>query len=100
MLKRKGEIWFVLKSTSRVTVFVVLNVVTSPVPTEILIFGLFMTVNHYFHAHFVKRVLFILVENVEFDLLGFEGVGYFEKEPLRVPIGVDVILQEQIILTL
>jgi hypothetical protein len=28
----------------------------------------------------------------------FEGVGDFEEEPLRISVGIDVILQEQIVL--
>jgi hypothetical protein len=41
-----------------------------------------------------------LVENFKLNLLIFEGVGDFEKEPLGISIGVDVVLQQEIVLVI
>ncbi len=61
-------------------------------PTEILLLGLFLTVNDDFHAHLVQTVLLVLVQYVEFYLLPLICVGNLKEKPLRVPVRVDVVL--------
>lgn len=61
MLPRKGKIRLILKCTSTVSVFVVRNVLSAPVPAEILLLRLFLAINDYFHAELVQTVLFVLV---------------------------------------
>lgn len=50
------------------------------------------------HSIIVERVTFGEVENVELDCVSLADVGYFEEVPLRVPVSVDIILQEHIVL--
>ncbi len=98
VLKREGKIWFVLQGASWVPIFVVLYVLATSVPAEVLLFRLFFTVNYNPHPLFVQRVLLVLVQDVEFHFLPFESVGHIEEEPLWVTIGVYVILQKQVVL--
>jgi len=39
-----------------------------------------------------------MVEDVESHLMVFEGIGHFKEKPLRITIGIDIILQQQIVL--
>ncbi len=93
VLEWESEVGFVLESTAGVTVFVVVNIFTTPVPTKIFRLGFFLTVNHDLHAHLVQWVLFVLIDDVKLDIMSLESVGYLEKKPLWVSISVDVILE-------
>lgn len=53
VFKRKSVVRFVLQSTSWVTIFKVLNVFTSSMPTKIFLLRLILTVGHDFHSHLV-----------------------------------------------
>ena len=42
--------------------------------------------------------MFVKVEYVKFDLHLFGGIGYSEEEPLGVAAGIDVVLEEKVVL--
>lgn len=94
----QGEVGFVDCAAFAIAVLVVLNIVSCPMPANIFFLALSLGVNDHLHPHFVQIVHFVLIQNVELDCMILEGVRYFKKEPLRVPIGVYVVLQQQIVL--
>ena len=67
-------------------------------PTYILFLGLSFGVYDDLHAHFVEVVHFVLIEDVEAHFHVLSGVRDLEEEPLGIAVGVDVVLQEQVVL--
>ena len=62
-------------------------------PTKILFIRLLHRIDDDFHSTFIETRMFVEVKNIEAWFVSFEGVGYFEEEPLRVAISVDIILK-------
>lgn len=100
VVPRERKVGLILSGTLTIAILVILYILTSPVPAEILLLGLPLGVDDDLHAHLVEVVHLVLVEDVEAHLVVLEGVGHFEEEPLGVAVGVDVVLQEKVVLTL
>ena len=98
VLPGKRVVRFVLERAPTVPIFVVVDVLTAPVPTQVLLLWLFLTVNYYLHPHSVQTVLLVLVQDVELYFLVLTSVRYLKKKPLRVPVRVYVVLQQQVVL--
>lgn len=94
ILEGKCEVRFVLQRASGIPIFIVFNILSCPVPTEILLLRLLVTINHYLHTHLVQRVLLVFIQYVKPHLVRLKSVRHLEKKPLRVSICVDVILQQ------
>lgn len=62
-------------------------------PTKIFLLRFPLRVDYDLHSHFVEIVHFVLIQDIEADFVVFKGVWYFEKEPLRITICVDIILK-------
>lgn len=61
-------------------------------PTKIFLFRLSFRVDNNLHSHFIEIIHFVLIENFEFHCVIFKGVRYFKEKPLRVSIGIYIIL--------
>ena len=57
-----------------------------------------MAESEHTHALVVETVWLCEVDDVEADLLVLLGVGYPKEVPLRVTVGVDIILKDQVVL--
>ena len=97
VLPGESEIGLILIAALAVAVLVVLDVLTSSVPAKVLFLRLFLGVDDDLHAHLVEVVEFVLVEYFELDFEVFGGVGSFEKEPLRIAVRIDIILEQQVV---
>ncbi len=67
-------------------------------PTEIRLLWLSFGVYDNLHTHFIEVIAFVLIKNVEFYFMIFGSIGNFEKEPLWIPISINIILKQEIIL--
>jgi len=74
ILPCKRIVGLVLESASTVSIFIVVDVLPTSVPTEIFLFRLLLAVNDYFHAHLVKTVLLVLVKDVKLNLVILDGI--------------------------
>ena len=90
--------WFVVSTASTVAILVVLDILTAAMPAQVLQLALLPGVNDDLHAQLVQVVDLVLVEDFELYPVLLEGIGNLEEEPLRVAIGVDVVLKQQIVL--
>ncbi len=100
IIPRKGKERFELMTTFTISILVVFDIITSPMPTYIFKFGLFLWIYDNLHAHLIKVINFVLIQNFKLDFMIFKGIGNLKEEPLRVPIRVDIILKKKVILIL
>ena len=63
----------------------------------LLLLSLFRVEQH-FHAIVVETLAFDHVKHVEFDFLPLLNIRHPEVEPLRVPLGVNVVLENKVVL--
>lgn len=68
-------------------------ILAASMPAEIFLLRFSLWIDYNLHPHLVKIIHFVLIQNIETDFMIFEGIWHFEKEPLRVAIRVDIILQ-------
>lgn len=88
------EIRFIICAAFAVAILVVLNIITSAMPAYIFFLALSLGVDNDFHSHFIQIVHFILIEDVKLDSVSFVCVWHFEEKPLRVTVGIYIILQQ------
>lgn len=70
-------------------------------PTYIILnLTLFLRVYEDLHSIVEKRVWLGMVQQIKFDLLFCPGVLHPKEEPLSMSSSVDVVLQDQVILTI
>ena len=81
-------------------ILVVADVGTDAMPPQFFISCLILTVREHPHPLVVKTVRLGQVNNVEPNFLAFGCVTNSEEEPLSVSIGIDVILEHQIVFIL
>ena len=99
MRKREGVVVSVETNVFLlVTVLKVGDVCPQTVPATILLLFGSRRKSQDPHSIIVERVTFGEVEDVELDCVALANVCYFEEVPLSVPVSVDIILQEHIIL--
>ena len=79
-------------------VLVVVDVCADSVPADALNVLDFVGVAEDFHAIVVEGVILGQIDYVEAYFLSFGCVANSEKKPLRVTIGIDVILQNEVVL--
>lgn len=85
----------VSETTATVAVFIIPYILSCTVPAEILLLRLPLGVNNYFHSHPIQVILLVLIENFEPGPLSLSGVGHSKEKPLRISIGVGVVLKKQ-----
>ena len=100
MFPAEGEVGLVVGAALAVAVLVVLDIVAAPVPTEVLLLALPLGVEDDLHPHPVEVVELVLVQNVELHRLPPARVRHLEEKPLRVAVGVYVVLQKKVVLVL
>ncbi len=80
-------------------VLVVANVSTHAMPRQLLwSIPRYLRKAEHSHSFVVQRVRLGKVQDVKLDRKIFLCVPHPEKEPLRVPIGVDVICKDKVVL--
>ena len=84
----------VVASLSFQVILVVHDVAADAVPAQVLTFGFERAVSQYSHALIVETVWLEKVYNVETDRHAGLGVRNAKEIPLRVSIGVDVVLKD------
>ena len=80
-----------------VLIWVVIDVFTSPVPADTLLVLQLIGEAQDLHSIIVKRVWLGQVQHVELDCFSFPCVAHSEEVPLSVPIGIDIVLQYQVV---
>lgn len=85
--------WFFL-----IVVFVIWNLRTTSKPFSILLLICFFRKAKDFHSIIVQWIRFWKIENIELNWLSFRSVSHSEKEPLSVPVRVDIILKNEVVL--
>lgn len=102
--KGMGECERVIASSETVAlafeaVLVVADVSTHAMPRQLLWpIARYLRKTEHSHSFVVQRVRLGKVQDVKLDRVIFLCVAHPEKEPLRVPIGVDVIGKDKVIL--
>lgn len=94
VVPREGEVGFVVVATFTVTVLVILDILASSMPAHILLLALSFGVDDNLHAHLVEVVHLVLVQDIKLDCVILESVRHLEEEPLRVSVGVYIVLQQ------
>lgn len=100
VLPGEGEEGLVLRGAFGVTVLKVADVVAAPVPAQVLLLRLLYRVDDDLHAALVQARVLAQVHDVELALVPLESVRHLEEEPLRVPICINIVLNEQVVLCL
>lgn len=81
-------------------IFEISDVLTPPQPSLLCPFILLERVHTGQQPIVEQRIWFPEVDDIEFNRLIFGDIGHPEVEPLRVALGIEVILQQQVILAL
>ena len=101
MLKRvrkRGRVVVLIKYAFSDSVLAVRDVRASSVPSHAILFlGFLLRINCDFHAIVKHRVNLGVVHDVELDGQTGSRILYSEVEPLRVTLGIDVVLHETVI---
>ncbi len=74
------------------------DVVSSTEPASFISRMLLLTVNHDLHSHIMQGIRLAEVHDIEFHLHVLGRIRDLKEEPLGVAIGVNIILQQEVIL--
>lgn len=86
--------WLILCRTFTVPILEILYIITCPMPANILLLGFSNRVHNNLHATPVQATMFIQIKNIEPYFGTFPGIGDLKEEPLRVTVGVNIVLEE------
>jgi len=62
----ESVIRLVLLGATTIAILIVFYLLSTPKPTYILVLRLLLRVNHNLHAHSIKIILFVMVQDVKF----------------------------------
>jgi hypothetical protein len=79
-------------------VLVVADVGANAVPPRLVLLKQILTIRQYSHTLVIQTIRFSQIDYVEPDLLTFPRVRNPEKVPLCVTVGIDVVLENEVVL--
>lgn len=88
------------KVVTLIVVHVIIDVFADTVPANAILLLDFLREGKDLHSVVVERIWFHQIQHVELHSHTLCGIANSKKVPLRVPVGVYVILQNQIVLCL
>lgn len=94
VLPGQREKRLILSRTFGVAVLVVLDALPTPVPAQIFLLRLLLTIDDDLHPSVVQAVMLIQIQYIKPHLLVLHSVRHLEEKPLRIPVRVYVILEQ------
>lgn len=81
-------------------IFIIINLFSNSMPPDVLFLFLFLGEAQNLHTIIIKRIRFCEINYIESNFLTFLEVGNSIEEPLSMSIGINIILQNQVIFIL
>jgi len=82
IVPRERKERFVFSSCFAVSILVVLDIVTTAMPTQVLQLRLLLRINNNLHAHLVEIIYLVLIQDLELDPQLRSRVRHLEEKPL------------------
>ena len=77
---------------------IIADIITIAMPSNILSLGIFLRIEYRFHSYIIETVRFKKIDNIEPIFYILPRISNREVIPLRMPIGIEICRQNEIIL--